>query len=281
VVLGASAAAPATLMVLSESDFPDGGVVASESASVPAVLAAVPRSSAYTRAFSSAVFHNEDLVSVSSSALEAKSPADISKFMGSIALLTKSKAGKTAVVTAIQSEFSSTVKISSAKLLRARILRLPDEAIDFAVALKLSGGTLDVGEVWLEKGSALSFTVYATKVFNAGDSVALARSLDAHVQIASTTIAPTNGTLPSISGTPQVSQTLTAVPGTWTGKAEFGIQWLRCSSTGAQCSAVSGATTPTYLVAAADIGSTLEVDVTATNGGGTTSAQSAPSAVVS
>ena len=147
--------------------------MASEAASVPAVLATVPRSSAYTRMFSSAIFRNENLVSVSSSALEAKSPAGISKFMSSIALLTKSKAGKSAVVAVIQKEFAATAKITSAKLLRARILRLPDEAVDIAVSLKFSGGALDVGEVWVEHDSALSFTVYVTKAFSAGDSLAL------------------------------------------------------------------------------------------------------------
>jgi hypothetical protein len=62
--------------------------------------------------------------------------------------------------------------------------------------------------------------------------------------------------------------------------AEMEILWLRCSPTGSQCIAISGATAPTYLVVAGDVGSTLEVDVTATNGAGTTSAESAPSTAV-
>jgi hypothetical protein len=277
----AFAAPPAALMVLSAADFPDGGVLAAQSDSVPAVLATIPRSSSYSRAFTSAVFHNEDLVSISSSALVAKNASDITKFMSSLALITHSKAGQKGLVAGIQKEFATKTKVLSGRLLRARILRLPDEAIDLAVSLKFTGGNLEIGELWLEEGSALSFTIYVSKVFTAGDSAALARAVDEHIQIASTTIAPTNGTLPTISGTAEVSQTLTAVPGTWTGKSELGIQWLRCSSAGSQCSAIADATTPTYLVAAADVGSTLEIDVTATNGAGTTSAQSGPSAVVS
>ena len=276
------AAPPAALAVLSEADFPGGGAVVSEAARVPAVLAAVPRSSVYTRTFSSVAFHGEALVTVSSSALVVKRTSDLTKFMSSLFSLTRSRPAKDQLLAQFRKEFSSAnATVASATMLRARVVRLPDEAVDFVVSLKFTTGSrLDVGELWVGEGSTLSLAVYVGKTFTAGDSVALARALDRHIQIASATTPPANGVQPGVSGSPRVSQTVGAVVGTWTGTAEMQIQWLRCSATGDQCIAISGATAPNYLVAAADVGSTLAVDVTATNGAGTTSAQSAPSAVV-
>jgi len=93
---------------------------------------------------------------------------------------------------------------------------------------------------------------------------------------------PTNTSPPTISGTAQVGQTLTANPGTWTGTAPitYSYLWQRCDATGANC-ASTGVTTTTYALSSADAGGTLRVVVTAANGvppNGT--ATSAPTAVV-
>jgi hypothetical protein len=93
---------------------------------------------------------------------------------------------------------------------------------------------------------------------------------------------PTNTSLPTIAGTPQVGQTLTASPGTWTGPGPitFAYQWDRCESKGDHCKHIGGATNQTYVLATADGGHTIRVDVTATNAGGKTTAVSAPTALV-
>jgi hypothetical protein len=95
-------------------------------------------------------------------------------------------------------------------------------------------------------------------------------------------VAPVNTVPPAISGTPQQSQTLTVSNGTWTGTAPitFRYQWLRCNSSGNGCSDIGGATERTYLVRAADVNRTIRARVTATNSDGSTSATSAPTAVV-
>ena len=95
-------------------------------------------------------------------------------------------------------------------------------------------------------------------------------------------VAPVNTVPPSISGTAQQSQTLTANNGTWTGTAPitYRYQWLRCNRNGNGCSDISGATERTYLVRAADVDRTVRVRVTATNNDGSASATSAPTAVV-
>src|SRR5437773_9520203 len=78
--------------------------------------------------------------------------------------------------------------------------------------------------------------------------------------------APTNQTLPTISGTAQQGQTLTASAGTWSGKSlSYSFQWLRCDSTGAACGAIASATSSTYTPSSADVGHTLRITVTASN----------------
>jgi Hypothetical glycosyl hydrolase family 15 len=92
---------------------------------------------------------------------------------------------------------------------------------------------------------------------------------------------PKNQTPPSISGSAQVPNTLTANTGTWQGKAlRYAYQWLRCDSTGAGCSAIGGATSSTKALSTADVGRTLRVIVTASNRNGSAAATSAQTAVV-
>jgi mannan endo-1,4-beta-mannosidase len=93
---------------------------------------------------------------------------------------------------------------------------------------------------------------------------------------------PSNTSLPTIAGTAQIGQTLTATSGTWSGSAPitYAYQWLRCNSSGAGCANISGATATSYLLASADQGSTLRVSVRATNPYGSATAQSAATSVV-
>jgi len=94
--------------------------------------------------------------------------------------------------------------------------------------------------------------------------------------------APTNTAAPTISGTPQTGQTLTASTGTWSSDTTptYAYQWQRCDSLGNNCSPTTGATGQTYVVQSADEGKTLRVTVTASNSSGSGSATSAQTAVV-
>jgi hypothetical protein len=89
--------------------------------------------------------------------------------------------------------------------------------------------------------------------------------------------APSNTAAPSVSGTAQVGQTLTAHNGTWSGTApiSYTYQWQRDGTTD-----IVGATGPTYKPVAADVEHTLDVLVTATNSAGSESAASAKTAAV-
>ena len=91
---------------------------------------------------------------------------------------------------------------------------------------------------------------------------------------------------PRISGTATVGSTLTATQGSWqNAPTSFAYQWVRCPRsgglpTGADCAAIGGATTTSYVVATADVDRRLRVRVTAANADGSTTAASNATAVI-
>ena len=92
---------------------------------------------------------------------------------------------------------------------------------------------------------------------------------------------PPNTAPPTITGTAGIGSTLTANPGTWSGASvTFTYQWQRCDTAGANCTAITGATNTTYVVANEDVGHTLRVAVTGKDATGTNTVTSAQSSTV-
>jgi hypothetical protein len=91
-----------------------------------------------------------------------------------------------------------------------------------------------------------------------------------------------NRSAPGISGSAAIGSELTANPGIWSGTVPltFNYQWLRCDPQGNNCVGISGATQSQYTPSQADVGSSLRVQVTATNGAGSASAQSTATGIV-
>lgn len=77
-----------------------------------------------------------------------------------------------------------------------------------------------------------------------------------------TAAVPTNTLVPSIAGQAKVGQTLTAIPGVWTGAPAFTYQWKKGGVN------IGGATAATYVPISGDIGAAITVAVTGTNGSG-------------
>jgi hypothetical protein len=88
---------------------------------------------------------------------------------------------------------------------------------------------------------------------------------------------------PVVSGSPHETDTLSTTTGFWSGSpTDYLYQWLRCATpTGDSCVVVAGATTSTYTLVHADVGSTMRARVRAQNAVGTSlPADSAPTASV-
>jgi hypothetical protein len=125
-------------------------------------------------------------------------------------------------------------------------------------------------------GSTMRAVVTAT---NAGGS-APATSSQTAVVAANPPV--NDGALPAISGQPYDGQPLAGTTGSWTGSPtiSYAYQWQRCDSSGSGCSDIAGATGASYDLTAADLGSTIRLAVTATNGAGAVTSTSAASAVI-
>jgi prepilin-type N-terminal cleavage/methylation domain-containing protein len=126
--------------------------------------------------------------------------------------------------------------------------------------------------------SDTSFTMRAAVNVQNGDGYGSATSN----QTASVTgLPPSVSVSPTVSGTAQDTQTLTASQGTWLhGPTGYTYQWQRCNAAGASCADIASATSNTYVVIPTDVGATLRVVVSATNIWGTTAGPSAVTSVV-
>ena len=111
-------------------------------------------------------------------------------------------------------------------------------------------------------------------------AAALAAFLTGSV-VAASAAAPTNSAAPTISGSPTVGSKLTGHRGTWSGAGNtYTYRWVRCDNDVANCAPINLATTDTYNLISADLGSTLRFEVTAKNTDGQDVANSAPTSVI-
>jgi hypothetical protein len=92
---------------------------------------------------------------------------------------------------------------------------------------------------------------------------------------------PRNTQPPTLTGTPEEGQTLTATNGAWSGSnLKYVYRFQRCDKNGGNCFTGGSTTQKTYKLTDADVGKTIRVRVTATNSGGSATATSVPSSVI-
>ncbi len=138
------------------------------------------------------------------------------------------------------------------------------------------------GTTYMLERQDVNHTLRVTVTARNADGANSVTSVATAVAIAATTTVPANTSQPTISGTVQEGQTLTADKGAWSGSEPiaYTYQWQRCESSGGHCANIGGSNHTTYTVQKADIDRTLRVVVTAKNASGANSATSVPTAVV-
>jgi hypothetical protein len=137
-------------------------------------------------------------------------------------------------------------------------------------ALSPAGGTVVSYSFTVPSGASFTNVVHA---FNAGGSCT------GYFYSASSG-KPYAFSRPSAVGTPAVGSVLGWETGTWAGTPSFSYQWRRCDAAGSNCVDIPGATAGTYAPVQEDVGSTLRIRVADTDGLGTSTADSLPTAVV-
>jgi hypothetical protein len=100
--------------------------------------------------------------------------------------------------------------------------------------------------------------------------------------VAAGNVAPANLAPPTVStgDPPREDDVITSSPGLWSGSPTLAYQWLRCNGFGGDCQEIPGATGTQYTLVGADVDRTLRIRVLASSAGGTTIAESGPTAAV-
>ncbi|HEV7529597.1 MAG TPA: hypothetical protein VGO29_11935 [Solirubrobacteraceae bacterium] len=130
-----------------------------------------------------------------------------------------------------------------------------------------------------------SYTPSDTDVGTALRAVVTARNFAGEEYATSELSAPVAAASPINNGPPTISPAAptdgvveSASPGEWTfGSGTYAYQWQDCNSGGEECAPIAGATERSYTPRSADVGAMLEVVVTASNHGLTSTATSGTS----
>jgi hypothetical protein len=186
-------------------------------------------------------------------------------------------AGRAAFVASIAANLN--VKPSQVKPGALRTVRVGDSSVELPVSVQLSTRRVYESLAYVQLDRVVSVIVSAgIRPIAAADTRRIAAAGVKHINAALT---PQAFSKPSVTGDAVVGSVLAAKPGTWSDQtAKLSYQWQRCDASGANCAAIAGATDPTYTAVDADTGSTLRVEVTATNRFGSAKADSDVTAAV-
>jgi RHS repeat-associated protein len=92
---------------------------------------------------------------------------------------------------------------------------------------------------------------------------------------------PANTTAPVVSGSPVPGVRLAVSQGKWSGSpVGYSYAWKECNASGGECTPILGADNANYTPGAREVGHTMIAVVTATNGGGSVSKETAATSVV-
>ncbi len=197
-------------------------------------------------------------------------------------------------VTGSKTAYTGTSQTSAAVIVGLALTSTPTPTISgtgkvgqtlTAAAGSWGPGAVTLAYQWLRNGSAIAGAKSQTYTLVAGDALAkitvrVTGSRSGYTSVSQTSTAKSvEGVLvssvPTLAGNPTVAQTLTANPGTW-GPAPVTLtyQWLRNGS------AISGATSSTYVVKSADASATISVRVSGTKTGYTSASRTSSTLVI-
>jgi len=222
------------------------------------------------------------LLLVNSEAQIGVNVASTVRFLRGLKLLLSTKDGRDLIAALIQRELGGDESFASIKIGKPRGLGVGPDSLDLPMTLELLGLRAEIHFAMFRVGQVLGTVIVLGEP---GRRLAvtvmtrLAKIMAARMQAQ---LAPRNTALPTISGAPVGGETLTAAPGTWSGNPiGYAYQWQRCNASGAACTGIPSAAGETYVVAVADLGSTLRVAVTARGTSRSAVATSVPTGVVS
>jgi hypothetical protein len=270
----ARAASPdVAAMNLQAGDVPGAKVASQRKATLKGYTAAHIRTFVF-----SAPNSGPHLILLNSETALAATPATATADVAGAEKPFRSQASRNAIIVALAKD--AKVKPKAVALGRPHKVTGYDQGFEIAVSVAANGRRLYENLVFVRLDRVfVQMLEIGTRPIPDAVTTKYATAIAQHI---GTELTPVDVTVPTISGTVQQGQSLTATPGTWIGNgATFAYQWQHCDAAGANCTDIAGATAQTYGVTAADVGTTLHVVVSATNRFGTASAPSVPTAVVS
>jgi hypothetical protein len=259
-------------MTLQPSDVPGAKVTHQGAVSEKGYLAAYEREFAFSTPSGSA-----RLIDIEAETMVAATPATATKDVAAAEAGFRSKTGRALFIKTVAKQ--ARVKTSAVAVGPLRKVAGYDQGFQMAVSVKTKLGRVYETVVYLRLDRVAVFMLeVGLRPIGAGTTSKYTSLIASHI---GTALAPAAVSPPTITGTAQQGQTLSASPGTWTADdATFAYQWQHCDAAGANCTDIAGATAQTYTVAATDVNTTLRVVVKASNRFGAPTASSAQTAVV-
>lgn len=259
-------------MTLTPTDVPGARTVSSGRVTKGGYLAA------YQRTLKLATpYGRSAIVGIRSESMLGKTAKQVATDLAVVQRVFRSRAGRAGFAAGVAANFH--VKQAAVKLGALRHPRVGDGTVEQTLSIAVGSTRSYESLLYLRLDRVLVLVVaIGARPIVAADSAALAKLAVVHVR---QQLVPVDVTVPTVTGTADLGQTLTAQPGTWSASdVVFTYQWQRCDPTGQACSDIPGETGSTYGVVGADAGFTLRVVVTATDRFGTPTAESAVTAIV-
>jgi hypothetical protein len=223
-----------------------------------------PSAISYVREFTNGTVGRTQLAYVESEADVGKSAAQTAAFLVAFRKALATADARRLLAESFRTGLGEAAFVTKVRVGRPRNLGVTPGSFDVLVTARLLGRRVDFHLAVFAVERVLGIV---SAEGNIGRSVPLtAVTRIARIQAARTVfeLVPQNIAAPTISGSPAVRETLAANPGRWTGNPRgFSYAWHRCDAGGSACKAIRGATARSYVVTAADVGSTLRVAVKA------------------